>query len=93
MPKLNAVAWADCFVAAPDATTAASRVVDRFLPKGYLIEDCDPIQELDPASWSAFVRDRYPSTFAQLPSESDVLKLVEDGGVLLAPFSEWKREA
>jgi hypothetical protein len=93
MPNRGASASVDCFVAAPDATAAGSEAVHRLNLEGFLIGDCDAIQKLDPALWSAFVRERYPTTFPQLPSEPDIAKLVEEGGVLLGPFSAWEREA
>jgi len=90
MPNPDFSAWVDCFVAAPDLETAGSNVVHKLCPKGFLIEECEPIQQIDPKSWATLIRGRYALASAPLPSEADIARLIETGGVLLGPFSDWE---
>ena len=88
-------AWVDCFAAAPDLPSATSEAVNRLNGEKYMIVDFVSVQaeQIDPKTWSRYIVSRYPTTFDKFPSESEVIRLIETGGILLGPFSSWKDEA
>ena len=88
-------ACVDCYVGASDHLTAVKLAAKKLAEEGWLFEDLPEgkVHQLDPLKWQESVSSMRPEIYDRYPSQADVLKLVESGGVFFGPFCGWESES
>ena len=94
MPRHLVGALVPCYVGAPDHLAALAAVADRLRGDGYVFEDVvgGRMDQLDPLKWNAYVASTWQEYADHFPSQEDMLRLVDSGGVFLGPFLSWEQE-
>ena len=95
MPPHLRGAYVDCFVAAPEHLGALRLAVEKLSGQGYVFEDlCDgKVHQLDPLKWDEYVSASWSELPEYFPSQADMMRFVQAGGVFFGPFCGWESEA
>ena len=88
-------AYVDCFVAAPEHLGALRLAVEKLKGQGYMFEDLldGRVHQLDPVKWDEYVASAWPELSNYFPTQVDILRFVQVGGVFFGPFCGWESDA
>jgi hypothetical protein len=95
MPGHLLGAFVDCFVGAPNSTTALRLAVEQLATQGFVFEDLleGKVHQLDPQKWDEFIDSTWADVPGQFPTQEEMLRFVEvGGGVFYGPFIAWESE-
>lgn len=77
-----------CYMAAPDYQEGLHQAVAKLKSKGCVFEDVmdGKVTQLDPSQWDQHIASTWPELVNQFPSQTDMPRFIEAGGVLFGPF-------
>jgi len=83
-----------CYAAAPDHFDAVRISLEKLEAAGYVFEELmnDEVHEIDASRWNEHLAAVWLEQSDHLPSQTDLLRFVQSGGVFFGPICGWESD-